>query len=203
MSIYVELNHFKMYVFFLFRVVLRQRIEKNKKKSYFVYQGRGVYMKITYSENAEMNHYEMKLMMHPKNKKLAKLLVKQFQDILGEIEVYDEYRNKYPITLLEVYYFEMVDHKIFVYTEKEVYRLYYISMGALKEKLTDYGFYQINVRTLVNVKHVVHYKKQVGCRRQMILDNGDILISSRHFKEEFDMMMESRSNVQLLKKDQE
>ena len=73
----------------------------------------------------------------------------------------------------------------------------------MKEKLTDYGFYQINVRTLVNVKHVVHYKKQVGCRRQMILDNGDILISSRHFKEEFDMMMESRSNVQLLKKDQE
>lgn len=156
-------------------------------------------MKITYYENKKMNHYEMGLVMHPKNKKLAKLLMKQFQDILGEIEVYDEYRNKYPLTLLEVYYFEMVDHKIFVYTEKEVYRLYYTTMAVLKEKLAPYGFYQINVRTLVNVKHITYYKKQVGCRRQIILDNGDILISSRHFKEEFDTMMQTRKDLELRK----
>jgi len=152
-------------------------------------------MKITYYENTEMNHYEMRLTTHPKNKKMAKLLMKQFQETLGEIEVYDDYRNRYPLTLLEIYYFEMVDHKIFVYTDKDVYRLYYTSMGALKKKIQHYGFYQINVRTLVNVKHVSHYKKEIGCRRQMIMDNGDVLVSSRRYKNEFDLMVQEHKDI--------
>ncbi|MBM6800321.1 LytTR family transcriptional regulator, partial [Coprobacillus cateniformis] len=48
---------------------------------------------------------------------------------------------------------------------------------------------------------VVKYKKQKGCRRQMILDNGDRLISSRHYREEFDRMIEERHESRILEKD--
>ena len=54
-------------------------------------------MKVTYREDSKMNHYEMQLVVHPKNRRLAKLLAKQFKETLGEIEVLDEYRNKYPL----------------------------------------------------------------------------------------------------------
>ena len=69
----------------------------------------------------------MQLVVHQKNRRLAKLLAKQFKETLGEIEVLDEYRNKYPLSLLAVYYVEMVDHKMFVYTENEVFRLHCVT----------------------------------------------------------------------------
>lgn len=145
-------------------------------------------MKIVYDENDKMNHHELKLVYHPKNKKLAQLLLKQFTENLGEVELYDEFHNKYYIPILAIYYFEMVDHKIYAYTEKDVYRIYCVKMDHLREKVQDYGFYQINVRTLVNIKHVKNYKIQRGSRRRIILDNDDILISSRHYKHEFDRL---------------
>lgn len=154
-------------------------------------------MKITYCMNSKMNHHEMKLVVHPRNKKLAKLLASQFRETLGEIEVYDDCRNKYPIAILGIYYFEMVDHKIFAYTESEVYRLHCMTLASLKEDLKHFGFYQINVRTLVNVKHIQQYHKQKGCRRRMILDNGDVLVSSRHYRQEFDEMMINRQYLEV------
>lgn len=168
---------------------------RNLAKGLFRIRGRN-YMKITYSMNPLMNHHEMKLTFHPKNKKLAKLLASQFKETLGEIEVYDDCRNKYPIAILGIYYFEMIDHKIFVYTENEVYRLPCISLASLKKNLKSFGFYQINVRTLVNVKHIKQYHKQKGCRRKITLDNGDVLISSRHYRQEFDEMMINRQYLE-------
>ncbi|MEG0591798.1 MAG: LytTR family DNA-binding domain-containing protein [Coprobacillus sp.] len=152
-------------------------------------------MKITYSEDLKMNHYEMKLVVHPKNKKLARLLAQQFKETLGEIEVTDDYRNKYPIPILAIYYVEIIDHKAFVYTDKEVYRIYG-SIPSLKEKMITLGFHQINVRTFVNVKHVKQYQIYKGCRRKVILDNGDMLVSSRHFKPQFYEMIAQRTDIE-------
>lgn len=150
--------------------------------------GRDENMKIIYDENEQMNHHELKLVYHPKNKKLAQLLLKQFTENLGEVELYDEYHNKYYVPLLAIYYFEMVDQKFYAYTERDVYRIYCVKMERLKQRVQDYGFYQINVRTLVNIRHVKTYKIQRGSRRRIILDNDDILISSRHYKPEFDRL---------------
>lgn len=145
-------------------------------------------MKIIYDENEHMNHHELKLVYHPKNKKLAQLLLKQFKKNLGEVELYDEYHNKYYVPLLSIYYFEMVDQKLYAYTENDVYRISCVKMERLRQRVQNYGFYQINVRTLVNIKHIKTYKIQRGSRRRIILDNDDILISSRHYKPEFDRL---------------
>ena len=153
-------------------------------------------MKITYHENPRMNHYEIKLVTHPKNKKLVKLLASQFTESLGEIELYDEYRNKYPIPILAVYYFEIVDHVVFAYTEKDVYRLRTTSIPKLNVEVAKFGFYQINARTLVNYRHIDQYRKLKACGRRLVLDNGDVLISTRRFYKEVDKMIE---DLQLLK----
>ncbi len=141
-------------------------------------------MKIIYDENDKMNHHELKLVYHPKNKKLAQLLLKQFTENLGEVELYDEFHNKYYIPILAIYYFETIIKSMPI-RKKMLYRIY--QNGSFK-KVQDYGFYQINVRTLVNIKHVKNYKIQRGSRRRIILDNDDILISSRHYKHGFDRL---------------
>ena len=157
-------------------------------------------MRISYLEDSHMNHYEIKLVTHPKNKKIVKLLASQFTESLGEIELYDDYRNKYPIPILSIYYFEIVDHKIFAYTENEVYRLRCMTLAKLYEQMIPFGFYQINVRTLVNIKHIQQYKKQIGCKRRLVMDNGDVLMSSRRFYKAFDKMIEDLEIMDIGKK---
>ena len=98
---------------------------------------------------------------------------------------------------MTVYYFEIVDHKIYAYTENDVFRLYGTTMAKLKETVEPMGFYQINVRTIVNVRHVLYYKKQRGCRRRMVLDNKDVLVSSRRYRCGFDKMIEDKHFIGL------
>lgn len=152
-------------------------------------------MRITYSVNEKMNHNEIRLVVHPNNEKLVHILVSQFDDALGEIEVYDELKNKYPIPLLSVYYFELIDDHIYVYTKDKVFCTKGTSLSALKQKIKSFGFYRINVRTIVNMKYVLTYSKMEGCRRRVELDNGEVLISNRRFYKEVDRMMLERSMI--------
>ena len=64
---------------------MRLDIAKVLEKGYFVYRG-GIYMKVTYREDSKMNHYEMQLVVHPKNRRLAKLLAKQFKKRLEKLK---------------------------------------------------------------------------------------------------------------------
>lgn len=166
-------------------------IEKNVENIFCIYLREELYMKITCLEDKTMNHNEIRMVIHPKNRKVAKLLVNQIENKLGEMVVYDDYRNKYVISILSIYYIEMVDHKMFIYTEKDMYRLF-TSLAEIKGKLKGFGFLQINVRTLINSKHIKQYIIKEGCRRHIIMDNDDVLVSNRHFREEFDTMIKNK-----------
>ena len=155
-------------------------------------------MKIVYCEDEKLNHYEIKLVFHPKNKKVAKILGNQLEERLDMIEVYDDLGNKYPIPLVSVYYFESVDHKVYCYTEDEIYRVRGRSIRNLKEVLDQFDFCQIDVNTLVNVKHVKSYIKSAACRRQIFLDNGDRLVSSRRYRDNFDTMVKNRDYIEIV-----
>ena len=152
-------------------------------------------MKIVLNQAKKMRRDEMILILHPKNVKLGKSIKNLLESKLGEIEVKDDYNNRFIIPLLSIYYFEMIDQKIFVYTQDEVYRVYK-TMRELKEFCKHAGFFQINVRTLVNERHVIQYTKTKGCHRQIILDNHEVLIANRSFKEEVDKVI-GRRNCQI------
>ncbi len=171
-------------------------LEKKRKKLFPIEGGR--LMKITYEENAKMNHHEIRIVTHPKNKKLVRTVINQIEDKFGEIEVYDDMRNQYYIPILSIYYIEIIDHRIFAYTDSNIYKLRFISTTKLSQILKPYGFYKVNVRTLVNKKYVVQYHKVVGSRRKLILENGEILISSRRYKEECDRMIKDKKDIELV-----
>lgn len=155
-------------------------------------------MKIIYCEDEKLNHYELKLVFHPKNKKVAKILGNKLEDKLDIIEVYDDLGNKYPIPLVSVYYFESVDHKVYCYTEDDIFRVRGRSIQNLKEGLSQFDFCQIDVKTLVNAKHVKSYIKGAECRRQIFLDNGDRLISTRRYRDDFDYMVKDRDYIEIV-----
>ncbi len=156
-------------------------------------------MKISCRKNEKMNHNEMEIIVHPKNMRVAKLVATQIREALGEIIVYDEYRNRYPISILSIYYIEMVDHKMFVYTEKDIYRMFF-KLVNVKEILKEYNFYQINAKTLVNSKHIVKYAIGEGCRRKIYLSNGDILVSNRRYRIDFDTMIKEKAIQKIIPK---
>lgn len=155
-------------------------------------------MKVKYYEDKHLNHYEIRVVAHPVNKKIAEYIVDYIHNQLIIIEAFDEYNNKYPITLLNICYFETIDHKVFCYTEKNVYRIRGRSIQRLKNLLLEHDFVQINVRTYVNVRHIHTYSTGDGCRREIALDNGDKLIATRRYRDSFDDKMKEFEHIACL-----
>lgn len=99
-------------------------------------------MKIILNQAKKMRRDEMVLVFHPKNEELGKVIKNILDSRLGEIEVKDDYNNHFIIPLLSVYYFEMVDKKIFVYTQNEVYRVFK-TMTELKGYANILDFFKL------------------------------------------------------------
>lgn len=45
----------------------------------------------------------------------------------------------------------------------------------------------------MNERHVKNYMKLKGCRRKIVLDNEEVIVATRHFKDEVDVIMKNRN----------
>ena len=148
-------------------------------------------MQVKLNQTDKVKRNEFVLIFHPKNKELANMTKKMIEAKAGEVEVRDEFHNHFFISLLNIYYFEVIDHKVFAYTKSDVYRIHVI-FHDLKKEMKTKGFIQINVRTLVNERHIYKYEMTKGCRRKLFLDNEECLVSNRQFKDNVDQMLKRR-----------
>lgn len=154
-------------------------------------------MKIVLNPKKKMKRGELIILYHPRNKDLATLMKKIVETRTGEIEVRDDRFNRFIIPLLNIYYFEVVEQKVFVYTKSEVYRLS-MTFHDVKEMVINKGFVQINVRTMVNERHIIRYKMMKGCHRMLIMDNGETLESTRLFKENVNDMVRRKKIKEII-----
>ncbi|MBE6587432.1 MAG: LytTR family transcriptional regulator [Ruminococcaceae bacterium] len=87
------------------------------------------------------------------------------------------------IPLRDIYYFESVDNKTFIYTKDDVYeiksRLY-----ELEEKLSNTSFVRISKSTIANLKKLRSIKRAKGSRLEAELVSGEKLIVSRQYVNE-------------------
>ena len=83
----------------------------------------------------------------------------------------------------DVYYFEAVDKKTFIYCEKDVYeakqKLYELEELALK------GFFRISRSTIVNLSKVTSVVPSLSGRAEAILVNKERVVISRFYVDEF------------------
>lgn len=84
------------------------------------------------------------------------------------------------ITPSEVYYFEAVDNKVFLYMEKEVletrYRLY-----ELEERLGGMDFFRASKSVILNLSRVKSFAPVLGGRFEVTMKNGEKLVISRQY----------------------
>lgn len=84
------------------------------------------------------------------------------------------------LLLGEIFYFESVDEKTFVYTETEVYECDY-RLYEIEEKLEKYSFARISKSAIVNIRKIREIKPQLNGRFEAVLDNDERQIVNRHY----------------------
>lgn len=144
-------------------------------------------MKIQFLESDKQNKV-IKIFYHPKQKRDITYIKKALQACHDTIPVYDEYHNVEMIHSNDIYYIEVIDKKVFVYTKENVYRVYG-SFTTCKEKIKVPYFIAINATTIVNIHHIASFHTIADCKRLVKLDNNETLIVSRKFKNIFDKIM--------------
>ncbi len=93
------------------------------------------------------------------------------------------------LSLGEIYYFESVDERTFVYCDHEVYECEY-KLYELEERVGGFCFARISKSVIVNIDKITSIRPQLNGRFEAMLDNGERQTVNRHYvnylKEKFE-----------------
>lgn len=114
----------------------------------------------------EINDEVLGLMKKLKNKSMA---------LIG-------YENTviYQLKLSDVYYFESVDNKVFIYCRDKVYesrqKLYELEQLSSSKK-----FFRASKSVILNITKISYVKPSISGRFEATMDNGETLMVSRQY----------------------
>ncbi len=80
----------------------------------------------------------------------------------------------------DVYYFEAVDNKVFLYLEKEVYETRY-KLYELEERFRGTDFLRVSKSYIMNLSKVQRLSPGFNGRFEAIMKNGEKLVISRQY----------------------
>lgn len=92
----------------------------------------------------------------------------------------DEENKTQLIKVIDILYIESVEKRVFIYTEKEVYRSEQ-TMLFMEEKLRIYNFVQISKSCILNLNHLLCVKPIFNARMEATLTNNEKVNISRKF----------------------
>lgn len=135
-------------------------------------------MKITIEEAPNYEETEIIIKCKLINEDIRKLLsmIKSSEErILGTLG-----EETYFIESEDIFYFESVDKKTFMYTEKQVletpFRLY-----EIEEKLSKRDFFRASKSTIINISKIKSFAPKFNGRLDVLLENNERLIISRQY----------------------
>lgn len=80
----------------------------------------------------------------------------------------------------EIFYFESVDKKTFIYMNKEVFETH-SRLYELEERLKNTDFFRASKSTIINLRKVKNIVPMFGGRIEILLDNDEKLVVSRQY----------------------
>ncbi|WP_346962203.1 LytTR family DNA-binding domain-containing protein [Clostridium sp.] len=80
----------------------------------------------------------------------------------------------------EIFYFESVDKKTFIYMDKEIFETH-LRLYELEEKLKNTDFFRASKSTIINLRKVKNIVPMFGGRIEILLDNDEKLVVSRQY----------------------
>lgn len=108
------------------------------------------------------------------------------QRILGRIEhletsfVGRSEERSARIFVSEIYYFETVDRKVFLYTRDEIYR-FDGSMAQIEEALEHTELVRVSRTCIMNTEHLKEIRQIKNSHLEAVLDNEEKIIVSRKY----------------------
>lgn len=85
-----------------------------------------------------------------------------------------------PVALEEIYYFDSVEGKTFLYLEKDVYRCDK-KLYELEAQLLDTSFLRVSKNCILNTAAVRSVRAQFSGRLEATLKNGEKVLVSKHY----------------------
>ena len=146
-------------------------------------------MKITFNFDRNIPRNEMILFIHPNYKNIYDNFKIKIRDSFQLIQVYDDQNNRYPIPLIAILYIEIVDRKIFAYTENQQYILHMTSLKEFQRRIKNKDFYRISHSMLVNKNSIISIRIIADKKRLILLTNGEHLEVSREYSNDIDQLM--------------
>ena len=139
-------------------------------------------LKITIKEPPSGAEEEIIVLCHNISPELLEML-NAFKTVSSDVLIASVGNELHKIKPSDIYYFEAVDKKTFIYCEKNVYeskqKLYEIDGLALK------GFFRISKSVIVNLGKVKSVVPSLSGRAEAILDNKERVVISRYYVDEF------------------
>ncbi|NLZ49108.1 MAG: LytTR family transcriptional regulator [Clostridiales bacterium] len=107
--------------------------------------------------------------------KVISLLRSSEEKITGVIE-----GERYLIDPSDIYYFESVDKKTFMYTESQVLEIP-LRLYELEEKLAKQDFFRASKSTIINISKIQRLSPRLNGKLDVILENNEKLVVSRQY----------------------
>lgn len=109
---------------------------------------------------------------------------KEILDFINEYKLIDNRlwgildKQSYILNLMDIYYIETIDNKVFAYTKDKVYEINH-KIYALENMLPSKYFFRSSKSMIINISKIVSIKSLFNGRMQASLDNNESVIISR------------------------
>jgi len=80
----------------------------------------------------------------------------------------------------DIFYFESVDKKTFMYTKQQVLETH-LRLYEIEEKLAKYDFFRASKSTIINISKIKKISPRFNGRLDVILENNEVLVISRQY----------------------
>ena len=135
-------------------------------------------MKIEYEEDRLIHEVEVKIrapMLDDKVLEIIASLKAKDKKIIGIKD-----NSSTILELRDIYYFDSVDKKTFIYCENDVYETS-LKLYELEESLAAFGFVRTSKQQVLNLDKVDSIQPESSSRLRLKLENGEIVVVSRQY----------------------
>lgn len=80
----------------------------------------------------------------------------------------------------DIFYFEAVDRRYFIYTEKDAYETH-LRLYEIEDSLSDAGFFRSSKSQIINISKIASLCPDFDGRVEVVMGNGEKLIVSRQY----------------------
>ena len=98
------------------------------------------------------------------------------------------------VSVSEIYYFETVDNRTFLYTEKDVFELS-MRLYELEEIMDGRDFFRISRTQILNINHAARFKPEINRTLTATMENGEKINISRKYSAEIKRILKESSEV--------